>query len=174
MADYPYEQQIVFDPDDPENIVRYGQVWLYDPADTAGTTPLVLKDPDGLPLPQPLTSNRYGFIGAFIAPVPQVLWKSGGFENYFNSFIGLLEQATAAVAAADAAADAASDAATAASESAQAALGPTDEQVDAAVRRASHPSNLALATDGVPYILPGADDIYVYQSDDGNYYFTTA
>lgn len=34
-------------------------------------------------------------------------------------------------------------------------------------------SNLALAPDGVPYVLPGADDILVYQSDDGNYYFTT-
>lgn len=35
----------------------------------------------------------------------------------------------------------------------------------------STPSNLALSPDGVPYVLPGANDVIVYQADDGNYYF---
>ncbi len=35
------------------------------------------------------------------------------------------------------------------------------------------PSNLELAPDGTPYILPGADGVLVYQAADGNYYFTT-
>jgi hypothetical protein len=35
------------------------------------------------------------------------------------------------------------------------------------------PSNLALAPDGIPYILPGADEIRVYAGTDGSYYFTT-
>jgi hypothetical protein len=35
------------------------------------------------------------------------------------------------------------------------------------------PSNLALAGDGVPYILAGANTIRVYAGTDGNYYFTT-
>jgi len=34
------------------------------------------------------------------------------------------------------------------------------------------PTNLALATDGVPYILAGANEITVYSGTDGNYYFT--
>lgn len=34
-------------------------------------------------------------------------------------------------------------------------------------------SNLALAPDGVPYVLTGSDEVLVYQSEDGNYYFTT-
>lgn len=37
----------------------------------------------------------------------------------------------------------------------------------------TRPSSLALAPDGVPYILPGANDVIVYQADDGNYYFAT-
>jgi hypothetical protein len=36
------------------------------------------------------------------------------------------------------------------------------------------PSNLALATDGVPYIQAGANTIRVYAGTDGNYYFTNA
>jgi len=34
------------------------------------------------------------------------------------------------------------------------------------------PSNLALASDGVPYIQAGANTIRVYSGTDGNYYFT--
>jgi len=32
-------------------------------------------------------------------------------------------------------------------------------------------SNLAFASDGVPYLLPGADEVAVYIGPDGNYYF---
>lgn len=35
------------------------------------------------------------------------------------------------------------------------------------------PTNLALAPDGVPYILAGANEIRVYAGTDGSYYFTT-
>jgi hypothetical protein len=35
------------------------------------------------------------------------------------------------------------------------------------------PSNLALAPDGIPYILAGANEIRVYAGTDGSYYFTT-
>jgi hypothetical protein len=34
------------------------------------------------------------------------------------------------------------------------------------------PTNLALAPDGVPYVLPGANEIRIYAGTDGNYYFT--
>lgn len=171
MTDYPFEQQLVVDPDNPENIVRDGEVWLYDPADTAGTTPLALTDPSGLPIVQPMLSNAYGFLSPFVATVPQVLWKSGPFENYFNSFTGMWDQAVAAAASAATSADEAQAAQAAAAASEQYAQGPTDEQADAAVRRAAQPSNLALAPDGVPYILPGANEVFVYDGGDGYYYF---
>lgn len=35
------------------------------------------------------------------------------------------------------------------------------------------PSNLGLASDGVPYIQAGLDEIRVYAGTDGSYYFTT-
>ena len=34
------------------------------------------------------------------------------------------------------------------------------------------PTNLALAPDGVPYILAGANELTVYAGTDGSYYFT--
>ena len=43
---------------------------------------------------------------------------------------------------------------------------------DAPVITEPRPSNLALATDGVPYIQAGANTIRVYSGSDGSYYFT--
>jgi hypothetical protein len=171
VTDYPFEQQIVVDPDNPENVVRDGEVWLYDPADVDGAAPLALTDPSGLPITQPLHSNPVGLLPAFVAPVPQVLWKSGTYENYFNSFSGMRDEAVAAAAAAAAAADSAAVSAAAATEAEQYAQGPTDAQVDDAVRRAVRPSGLALADDGTPYLLDGANEVQIYLADDGNYYF---
>lgn len=110
MPDYFYDMDLVVDPLNPSNVVAKGSVAIYDPADTAGTTLLALKDPSGLPLPNPLTSNANGFLPPRIATVPQTLWKSGGFEGYFNSFKGLRDEAVSAVAAAQGAADAATTA----------------------------------------------------------------
>jgi len=36
----------------------------------------------------------------------------------------------------------------------------------------TRPTGLALAPDGVPYILPGANEVVVYMGTDGSYYFT--
>lgn len=55
----------------------------------------------------------------------------------------------------------------------QAALGPTDFQVDQAFRRAVMPTNLALDSDGIPYISPGASDAFLYLDTDGTPYFLT-
>ena len=110
MPDYFYDMDLVVDPLNPSNVVANGSVAIYDPADTAGTTLLALKDPSGLPLPNPLTSNANGFLPPRIAQVPQTLWKSGGFDGYFNSFKGLRDEAVSAVAAAQGAADAATTA----------------------------------------------------------------
>lgn len=172
MTTYPFDMQLVVDPNNPFNVVANGQVYIYDTSDTGNASPLALTDPNGLPLINPLVSTNNGFLPAFRADVPQVKWASGGFVGYFNSFEGLREVAAEASIAAAAAATAAISAADAASESSQFAQGPTDLQVDEAVRRAAIPSNLSLALDGTPYVLPGANDISVYEAD-GSYYFTT-
>lgn len=166
MTDYPFEMQLVVDPDNPSNVVRGGAVSIYDPTDMTGTVLLALKDPSGLPLANPMMSNAYGFISPHVTTVPQTKWKSGTFEGYFSSFEGLRAEAVAARLAAE-------KSEASAAEAAARAVAPTDAQVDAAVLRATWPSNLALAPDGVPYVLSGANDVIVHQADDGHYYFTT-
>lgn len=122
MADYPIGMELVVDPDNPMNVVVNGSVGIYAPEDTAGTTLLALKDANGFPLANPLTSNAYGFLPPFLPPIPQVRWISGEFTGFYNSFIGLRDEAVAAKnAAQDAQAEAASAGANAA-EVAQEAL----------------------------------------------------
>jgi len=111
VTDYFYDMDLVVDPLNPANVVANGQVSIYDPADTTGATLLALKDPSGLPLPNPLTSNANGFLPPRIATVPQTMWKSGGFTGYFNSYKGLRDESVAAVTAAQSAANDASTAA---------------------------------------------------------------
>lgn len=120
MADYPIGMELVVDADNPSNVVANGSVGIYAPDDVNGTTLLPLKDPNGFPLANPLTSNAYGFTPAFLAPLPQVRWKSGEFTNFYNSFIGLRDEA---VAAKNAAQDAQAEAASAGSNAAEAASG---------------------------------------------------
>jgi hypothetical protein len=50
-----------------------------------------------------------------------------------------------------------------------AAVGPA---ATAAVEAAARPSNLTLDVDGVPFILPGANAVYLYTDTDGRPFFT--
>jgi len=111
VTDYFYDMDLVVDPLNPSNVVANGLVSIYDPADTAGVTLLALKDPSGLPLPNPVPSNANGFLPPRIATVPQTMWKSGGFTGYFNSYKGLRDEAVGAKTAAQSAADSANAAA---------------------------------------------------------------
>jgi hypothetical protein len=95
MTDYPFDMQLVVDPLNPENVVAEGQVYIYDPSDTGFASPLALKDLNGLPLTNPLTSTPRGFLEEFVAPAPQVLWKSGEYTGLFNSFKGMLDEVVA-------------------------------------------------------------------------------
>lgn len=140
--------------------------------DTLFTTPLIIKTPGGL-------SDTKVPVGALpIFPDVYVVspnfahnWKSGDLvfrrdsqdakDKLVADAVAILQRASADTAAA----------ARAAEESSQFAKGPTQAQVDEAVRLAVRPSNLALAADGVPYISPGANDTSVYQAENGNYYF---
>lgn len=78
--------------------------------------------------------------------------------------------ADTAAADAKAAKTAAQDAVTAAAAAAK----PTTEQLNTAVRQTILPSNLALDTDGVPFISPGSNTVFVYADDDGRPYFVNA
>jgi hypothetical protein len=129
--------ELVVDPDNPMNVVVNGSVGIYAPEDTAGTTLLALKDANGFPLANPLTSNAYGFLPPFLPPIPQVRWISGEFTGFYNSFIGLRDEAVAAKnAAQDAQAEAASAGANAA-EVAQEALAGAVGNAQAAQSAAS-------------------------------------
>jgi hypothetical protein len=126
MTDYPLDMQLVVDPLNPENVVRDGDVYLYDPSDLAGVSPIAIKDPSGLPLTNPLKSNAYGFTRPCIVTIPRVKWKSGMFEGFFYSYDGLRNEAIAAKVAAQ-------DSATAASNSAALVGAPADAAIAAAV-----------------------------------------
>jgi hypothetical protein len=104
MTDYPLDMQLLVDPLNPENVVRNGTAYLYDPSDEAGVSPIAIKDPSGLPLPNPLTSNAFGFTQPCIVTIPRVKWKSGTFEGFFYSYDGLRNEAIEAKTAAQAAA----------------------------------------------------------------------
>lgn len=134
MTDYPFDMQLVVDPANPSNVVQDGEVTLYAPSDVAGSTPLDLKDASGLPILNPLVSNPNGFLQPFIATTPQVMWKSGPYQGYFNSYLGLRDEAIAARAAAEeAAATAGEEAAAVATE----ALASVTDDAEAAAASAA-------------------------------------
>lgn len=137
MTDYPLDMQLVVDPLNPENVVRDGAVYLYDPSDEEGVSPIVLKDPSGLPLPNPLISNAFGFISPSIVTIPKVKWKSGEFEGFFFSYDGLRNEAIAARAAAESAALSANTAATDAAAVTEAALAGAVADAEAAAASAA-------------------------------------
>lgn len=111
MVFYPYETQLVIDADNPNLVLTNSQVTIYDPADTSFANPLALVDLDGLPLSNPLDVSDRGFIPAFQATLPQVMWSGGGYRGYIGSFQGVLTQAQAAASSAAAAAVSAAQAA---------------------------------------------------------------
>jgi hypothetical protein len=49
---------------------------------------------------------------------------------------------------------------------------PTPDELTAAVEATTRPSNLDLDVDGVPFILPGANAVYLYTDTDGRPFFT--
>lgn len=104
MTNYPFEMQLVVDPTNPRNVVAGGSVSIYDSADTGKTTLLPLTDPNGVPIANPITSNANGFTEPFVTTSPQVLWVSGEYVDYFNSYVGMRNEALAAKTASESAA----------------------------------------------------------------------
>jgi hypothetical protein len=137
LALYPFDVNLAVDPDNPDIILRDGQVTFYDPDDTGLTAPLTLVDTAGLPMPNPVTVSPQGFTPAFQATIPQVMWVGAGYTGYLSSFQGVLDQAVlvasqAATSATNAGvAAAAAEAAQAAAEAAASA--PTEEAIQSAL-----------------------------------------
>lgn len=142
MTDYPFKVEIVVDPDNPMNVVQNGTVFLYDPSDEAGVSPIALKDLSGLPMPNPLTSNAVGALSPFVATIPQVKWKSGPWTGTFESFNGLRNEAVAARQAAEEAKSVAVTAGTDAAAVAAAALAGAVSDAEAAQEAAQTAASL--------------------------------
>lgn len=165
MVDYPYRMQLVVDPDNPRNVVAGGSVSIYDSADTGKTTLLALTDPSGVPIPNPISSNSQGFTPPFVCTSPEVLWVSGPYEDYFQSYKGMRDEAAGARQAAETAAANAGAAAQADLEARIAAgqfkgdkgadganVLPTDDAIEQEIKRAGSKTQAALSATYASYI----------------------
>lgn len=167
---YSYDQIFAADPANPSNIAGNAAVLIYQPGD-ATKTPLVITDPSGGALANPVIVNANGFGSAFMhATLDRVAWDGGGFSGFFTSYEGMKNEAVdartaaqtaAATAGADAAAvataaigDATADAeaaatsaaasATAAANSAALVGAPADTAIAAAVNNSASATKAAL------------------------------
>ncbi|WP_138443508.1 GDSL-type esterase/lipase family protein [Sinomonas susongensis] len=95
MADYQFDTALVVDPITLQRAAK-ASVTVYDAADAGGVTPLALKDLNGLPLPNPLTSTAEAFVPAFVTTSSQVKMVGGGLTVYASSYKGLADDAKAA------------------------------------------------------------------------------
>jgi hypothetical protein len=136
---YSYDQIFAADPANPQNIASNAAVLIYQPGDPT-KTPLVITDPSGGALSNPVIVNANGFGSAFMhESLDRVAWDGGGFSGFFTSYEGMKNEAVdARTAAQEAAATAGADAAAVAT----AAIGTaTDEAAAAADSAATAASN---------------------------------
>ncbi|UXN31018.1 tail fiber domain-containing protein [Glutamicibacter sp. M10] len=98
---YAFPGLFAIDPLNPANVATNAEITIFSAADPA-LTPIALSDSGGLPIPNPMTTNDKGFIGAFWADVDYIGWEASGLVGYEQSFSGIKEQvASAAQSAAD-------------------------------------------------------------------------
>ena len=100
MVLYPFEMQLAVDANSPETVVQGGVVTISAPN---STTPLAIVDAAGLPMANPIETSSQGFIPAFQATIPHLMWTDGMYAGYLSSYKGLLDEAIAARQAAEAA-----------------------------------------------------------------------
>lgn len=114
---YTFEQVFAADPANPSNIAQNAAITIYQPGDPT-KTPLVITDPSGGALANPVPVNANGFGPAFAhATLDRVAWDGGGFTGFFTSYEGMKNEAVDARTAAQ---SAVSDAAASATEAATA------------------------------------------------------
>ncbi len=141
MTDYIHDSALVADSASFQRAPN-ASITVYDADDATNAVPLVLKDLNGLPLANPLTSSQDAFTPAFVTSSAQVKLVGGGLTVVLNSFQGLREDALAAQESAHAAA-------ASAAEAAAAAQAPTAEQIDAGIARADIPGKVAEVVPGL-------------------------
>jgi hypothetical protein len=151
MADYTYESELVADPFTFQRATN-AAVTIYDVNDESESTPLALKDLNGLPLPNPLTSSADAFVPPFVTTSPQVKMSGGGLKVAKPSFQGVRDEAVSAR-------EAAQDAEAAASNSASNA---------AAAQAAAELAALAAAGGGVALDPTDADTLVFTTKSDGS------
>jgi hypothetical protein len=138
----------------------------------------VVEGPTGVTL-ETIDSSHQRINFSISAPTADVLDQAtaaaGAAAGSQTAATAAQTAATAAQTAAAAAQTAAQTAAAQAAASAvtAAAAAPTDEQMAAIVVAKLLPSNLALDTDGVPFINPGSNTVFVYADTDGRPYFVS-
>ena len=140
MADYQFDFTLVADPNTFQRAAN-AAVTVYDVADASNSAPLALKDLNGLPLPNPLTSTADAFIPAFVTTSAQVKLVGGGLTVYVGSYNALLTEVTTAQAAA-------STSATAATSAQSAAQTAADQATAAATSAAGVSAALAIVFGG--------------------------
>lgn|GEM_PF-4473581 len=137
MADYTYESELVADPFTFQRAAN-SAITVYDVTDENETTPLALKDLNGLPLPNPLTSSADAFVPPFVTTSPQVKMVGGGLRVAKPSFQGVRDEAVAArLAAENAQAEATNAGANAAEVASEALAGAVSDAQSAAVAAAA-------------------------------------
>lgn len=144
MADYTYESELVADPFTFQRAAN-SAITVYDVTDENETTPLALKDLNGLPLPNPLTSSADAFVPPFVTSSPQVKMVGGGLRVAKSSFQGVRNEAVAARLAAENAQAEAATAGANAAEVAQEALAGAVGDAQTAQSAATNAANAAAA-----------------------------
>lgn len=139
---YTFEQLLAADPANPSNVATNAAITIFEPGDPT-QTPLVITDPSGGPLSNPIMVNANGFGSAFMhETLDRVAWAGGGFTGFMTSYEGMKAEAVAArTAAQDAEAAASTAGASAAAEAASALAGAV---ADAEVAQAAAESAAAL------------------------------
>jgi len=145
---YAFDQVFAADPANPSNIASNAAITIYQPGDPT-KTPLVITDPSGGALSNPIPVNANGFGSAFMhATLDRVAWDGGGFTGFFTSYEGMKEVAVAAQLAAE---TAGADAATAA------AAGVAGVAADAAAAQAAAAASATAAANSAALVGAPAD-----------------
>jgi hypothetical protein len=159
MTDYIHEPALVADSASFQRAPN-ASIMVYDADDATNAVPLVLKDLNGLPVANPVSSSQDAFTPWLVTSSAQIKLVGGGLTVIVSSYKGLREDALAAQAeaqaartaaeAAQAAAEAAgADAAEAASAALATAVGEAEDAKDAAVAAAAlvgAPADTAIST----------------------------
>ncbi|NWL13327.1 hypothetical protein DM793_18845 [Paenarthrobacter nitroguajacolicus] len=179
MADYTYESELVADPFTFQRAAN-SAITVYDVNDESESNPLALKDLNGLPMTNPLTSSADAFVPPFVTTSPQVKMVGGGLKVAKPSFQGVRDEAVAARSAAEdaqlAAEQAGANAAEVAQEALAGAVGNAEAAQSAASTAAAAAAAAQAAAEAAAEAAAGASDGAAIREDPANpgFYFVAA